>query len=182
MTKSSIRKFLTAVAVPILVAMPAVQAAGPAPGPNQPKPIEDQVRHKLVTLPYLSLFDDLSYRVDGGTVTLFGEVTEPYIKSDAEHAVKHIEGVTQVNNQIEVLPLSPMDQQIRMRTFRALFRDPSLQRYAMGTLPSIRIIVKNGNVTLTGIVSNQMDKNLAFMRANGVPGVFSVTNNLRVGS
>jgi hyperosmotically inducible protein len=157
--------------------MPALQA-----GSSQPKPIEEQVRHKLVSLPYLSLFDDLSYRVDGSTVSLFGEVTQPFIKSDAEHAVKHIEGVTQVNNQIEVLPLSPMDQQIRRQMVRALFRDPSLQRYAMGVIPSIHIIVKNGNVTLTGIVSNQMDKNLAYMRANGVPGVFSVTNNLRVGS
>jgi hyperosmotically inducible periplasmic protein len=87
-----------------------------------------------------------------------------------------------VNDQIEVLPLSPMDQEIRLREYRAIFRDPSLSRYAMGVIPSLHIIVKNGNVTLTGFVSTQMDKTLAYMRANGVPGVFSVTNNLQVGS
>jgi hyperosmotically inducible periplasmic protein len=177
MRKSSVIKFVAALAVPILLAMPAAQAKS-----GQPKSIEEQVRHKLVTQPYLTLFDDLSYRVDGGTVTLFGEVTRPILKSDAENSVKHIEGVTAVNSQIEVLPLSPMDQEIRMREYRAIFRDPSLSRYAMGVIPSLHIIVKNGNVTLTGIVSNEMDKTLAYMRANGVTGVFSVTNNLRVGS
>jgi hyperosmotically inducible protein len=150
--------------------------AGPSPKPDT---LENKVRHELVMLPYLNVFDDLSFRVDGGTVTLFGAVTRPTLKSDAQNVVKKIEGVTQVNNQIEVLPLSPFDNQIRMREYRAVFGGP-LQRYAMGTLPSIRIIVRNGNVTLTGLVSSDMDKQLAYMRANGVPGVFSVTNQLQV--
>ena len=174
---TAVSKFVAALAVPILLAVPAAQAKS-----DQPKSIPEQVRHKLVSLPYLSLFDDLSYRVDGGTVSLFGQVTQPYIKSDAENAVKHIEGVTSVNNQIEVLPLSPMDQQIRMREYRAIFRDPTLSRYSMGVIPSIHIIVKHGDVTLTGVVMNQADKELAYMRANAVPGVFKVTNNLRIGS
>lgn len=144
-----------------------------------PDTLENKVRHELVMLPRLNLFDDLSFRVDGGTVTLFGEVTQPVLKSDAFNVVKHIEGVTRVDNQIEVLPLSPMDNGIRLRTYRAVFSGP-LNRYALGTLPSIHIIVKNGNVTLTGVVSNKFDSQLAYMRANGVPGVFSVTNQLRI--
>jgi hyperosmotically inducible protein len=161
----------------MILAVPALQASS---GSNRVISLQDKVRHALVTLPYESLFDDLSYRVDGGTVSLFGQVTQPFKKSDAENAVKHIEGVTQVNNQIEVLPLSPIDEQLRVRTYRAVFRDPSLQRYALGVLPSIHIIVKNGNVKLTGIVSTEMDRNLAYMRANGVSGAFSVTNDLHV--
>ncbi len=112
--------------------------------------LSNHVRHELVTLPYFSVFDDLSYRVDGSTVTLFGEVTRPILKSSAESVVKHVEGVTQVVNNIDVLPPSPLDDQIRMRTYRAIFGYGSLQRYAMGAIPSIHIIVKNGHVTLTG--------------------------------
>ena len=145
-----------------------------------PDTIEGKVRHELLMLPYLSLFDDLSYRVDGSTVTLFGEVTEPVLKRDAENVVKRLEGVTAVNDQIEVLPLSPFDNQIRWRTYRAIFGYAPLQRYGMGALPSIHIIVKNGNVTLKGVVSSQTDKQLAYIRANGVPGVFSVTNDLQI--
>lgn len=142
--------------------------------------LDAKVRHELLMLPYLSLFDDLSYRVDGSTVTLFGEVTEPVLKSDAENVVKRIEGVTAVKSQIEVLPLSPMDNQIRWRTYRAIFGYGPLQRYALGALPSIHIVVKNGNVALKGTVANEMDKQLAYMRANAVPGVFSVTNDLQI--
>jgi hyperosmotically inducible protein len=145
-----------------------------------PDTLDAKVRHELVMLPYLTLFDDLSYRVDGSTVTLFGQVTEPVLKHDAEAVVKKIEGVSAVNDQIEVLPLSPMDNQIRWREYRAIFAYAPLQRYSMGALPSIHIIVRNGNVTLKGYVSTQMDKQLAYTRANGVPGVFSVTNDLQV--
>jgi hyperosmotically inducible protein len=149
---------------------------------NQPPQdaLANHVRHELVTLPYFSVFDDLSYRVDGSTVTLFGEVTRPILKSSAESVVKHVEGVTQVVNNIDVLPLSPLDDQIRMRTYRAIFGYGSLQRYAMGAIPSIHIIVKNGHVTLTGYVSSAMDKQLAYTRANGVSNVFSVTNELKI--
>lgn len=142
--------------------------------------LADKVRHQLVMLPYYNIFDNLAYRVDGNTVTLYGEVTRPVLKSDAEHAVKHIEGVGQVVNEIKVLPLSPFDDQIRRATYRAIFSYGGLYRYAMGANPSIHIIVDNGHVTLQGVVSNQMDKNMAGIRANGVSGVFSVKNDLRV--
>lgn len=142
--------------------------------------IENHVRHELVMLPYLNVFDDISFRVDGSTVTLFGEVTKPVLKSDAENVVKRVEGVARVQNQIEVLPLSSFDDSIRLRTARAIYGYPALQRYAMGTQPPIHIIVKNGNVTLAGFVSTDMDKQLAFMRANGVPGVFAVNNELQI--
>ena len=144
-----------------------------------PDTLEHKVRHELLMLPRFTIFDNLSFRVDGNVVTLFGEVTQPVKKIDAENAVKHLEGVTRVDNQIEVLPLSPLDNGIRVREYRALFSGP-LYRYALGTQPSIHIIVKNGNVKLVGFVSSQSDRQLANIRANGVPGVFSVTNDLQV--
>lgn len=132
-------------------------------------------------LPYYSIFDDLAFRVDGSTVTLVGAVVRPTLKSDAEGVVKHIEGVTQVNNEIEVLPPSPMDNQIRHAVARAIYGDASIgDRYGYRSLPSIHIIVKNGNVTLEGVVANEGDKNLINIRANGVPNVFKVTNNLQI--
>jgi len=142
--------------------------------------LTEQVRHELVMLPYYGIFDNLSYRVDGSTVTLFGHVTRPVLRSDAANVVKRVEGVTQVNNQIEVLPLSPMDDRIRIATARAIYGYGPLQRYSLGANPPIRIIVKNGNVTLEGIVANQFDRNVANIRASGVSGVFSVQNDLRV--
>ena len=138
------------------------------------------VRHQLVMLPYYSIFDNLAYKVDGNTVTLYGEVTRPVLKSDAERAVKHVEGVDRVVNKIDVLPLSPFDDRIRMAEYRAIFGYGPMYRYAMGSNPSIHIIVENGHVTLEGVVGNQGDKNIAGIRANGVAGVFSVTNNLQV--
>jgi len=150
-----------------------------APKSPAPDTLETKVRHELVMLPRLNIFDDLSFRVDGSTVTLFGDVTQPVKKSDAGNVVKRIEGVTRVDNEIEVLPLSPIDDQIRVREYRAIFSG-TLYRYALGTLPSIHIIVKNGNVTLVGAVSSTADSELANIRANGVPGVFGVTNQLRV--
>jgi hyperosmotically inducible periplasmic protein len=141
-----------------------------------------EVRHQLAMLPYYGVFDDLSFRVDpDGTVTLMGAVTRPTLKSDAENVVKHIEGVTKVVNQIEVLPLSSEDDRIRMAEHRAIYGDPSLAtRYGYRAIPPVHIIVKNGHVTLDGVVANQGDKDLINVRANSVPGVFSVTNNLRV--
>jgi len=147
--------------------------------PPAPQTLDQKVLHELRMLPRITIFDDLSFRVDNGVVTLFGEVTQPWKKSDAENAVKHIEGVARVDDQIEVLPLSPMDNGIRMREYRAIFSGP-LYRYALGTQPSIRIIVKNGNVKLVGVVASKQDSELAYMRANGVPGVFAVDNQLRV--
>ena len=140
-----------------------------------------EVRHELVMLPYYNLFDNLSFRVDGSKVTLLGQVTQPTLKSDAGNVVKRLEGVTQVDNEIEVLPLSPNDDRIRYAVYRAIYSAPSLStRYGYRAVPSIHIIVKNGNVSLEGVVANQADKDVANIQANGVSGVFSVTNNLRV--
>jgi hyperosmotically inducible protein len=139
-----------------------------------------EVRHELVMLPYYNVFDDLSYRVDGSKVTLFGSVTQPVLKSDAEKAVKKVEGVTQVDNQIEVLPLSPMDDGIRRAVYRAVFSKPGMEKYQLGAVPPIHIIVKNGNVKLVGVVDSEADKNLAGIAANTVSGVFKVDNELRV--
>ncbi len=148
--------------------------------PGQARLVKE-VRHELVMLPYYNVFDNLSYRVDGSKVTLMGQVTRPTLKSDAGNVVKRLEGVTQVDNQIEVLPLSPNDDQIRYAVYRAIYSFPSLStRYGYQAVPSIHIIVKNGNVTLEGVVANEADKNVANIQANGVSGVFSVTNNLRV--
>jgi hyperosmotically inducible protein len=139
-----------------------------------------EVRHELVMLPYYGVFDNLAFRVDGGTVTLLGQVTRPTLKSDAENVVKGIEGVTRVENQIQVLPLSSMDDRIRIATYRAIFSKPGLDRYAMQAVPPIHIIVDNGKVTLDGVVASEGDKDLAGVAANGVSGVFAVNNNLRV--
>lgn len=142
-----------------------------------------EVRHELIMLPYYGVFDWLQFEVQGdGTVTLLGQVTRPTLKSDAGNVVKDIEGVTKVNNQIEVLPLSPNDDRIRRAVYQSLFNFNSpIFRYGMGAVPSIHIIVKNGNVTLKGNVDNEADRNLANVRANGVLGVFSVKNELAVG-
>jgi hyperosmotically inducible protein len=139
-----------------------------------------EVRHELVMLPYYNVFDNLSFKVDGATVTLLGQVTRPTLKSDAERVVKGIEGVEKVVNQIEVLPVSPNDDRIRTTVYRAIYGQPTLQRYGLQAVPPIHIVVKNGNVTLEGVVSAEADKNVANIQAKSVPGVFGVTNNLRV--
>jgi len=141
---------------------------------------ENQVRRQLIMLPFLSVYDNLEFRVDGGKVILSGQTIRPTLKSSAANVVKRIEGVTAVENNIEVLPLSPFDDSIRVRVARAIYGYGPLQRYGLGAQPPIRIVVKNGNVTLEGAVGNEMDKNIAFIRANGVSGVFSVTNDLVV--
>lgn len=142
--------------------------------------IVKEVRHELIMLPYYSLFDDLEFSVNGSTVTLLGAVVNPVLKKDAENVTKRVEGVTQVNNQIKVLPPSPMDDQIRRRVARAIESQGSLYRYFMGAVPSIHIIVDSGHVTLKGIVDNQADETQARLAANRVPDVFSVTSNLVV--
>jgi hyperosmotically inducible protein len=141
-----------------------------------------EVRHELLMLPYYSVFDWLEFEAKpDGTVTLKGQVTRPTLKSDAENVVKQIEGVERVANQIEVLPLSSNDDRIRRAVYRALFNYGSpLFRYGMGAVPSIHIIVKNGQVTLKGMVSNQGDADIANIRARSVPGTFGVNNDLVV--
>jgi len=142
--------------------------------------LEREVRHELVTLPYYDVFDNLEYRIDGEQVTLSGQVVRPTLKSGAENVVKNIEGVEKVTNNIEVLPLSPNDDRLRIAVYRAIYGHTALQVYSIRSVPPIHIIVKNGNVTLEGVVANEGDKNIANIQANGVSGVFSVKNNLRV--
>ncbi len=143
--------------------------------------LAEQVRKELVLLPYYGMFDYLAFEIkDVDTVVLTGQVTRPALKSTAENVVRRIEAVGKVENQIEALPNSPNDDRIRIATFKAIYSKPGLDRYALRAVPPIHIIVKNGEVTLVGVVATEMDKNLAGMMANGVPDVFKVTNNLRV--
>jgi hyperosmotically inducible protein len=133
-------------------------------------------------LPRIDVFDNITYRVDGHTVVLSGQVTQPIVKDDAGKALRGIEGIERVDNQIEVLPLSPNDDRLRLALYRAIYGFAALNRYALPVVKPIRIIVKNGRVTLEGVVATKGDKDIAGIRANGVHGVFSVTNNLQVES
>ena len=142
--------------------------------------LTEQVRHRLAMLPWYSVFDNLEYRVKGDTVTLLGQVTRPVIKNEAESSVKGIAGVKVVDNQIEVLPPSPFDDQVRRKEYRSIYSFGPLEPYALGVNPGIHIIVKGGNVTLEGVVRTQADKDAANIRARSVAGVFAVKNNLRV--
>jgi len=163
-----------------LLTLPALTVAQDQPSARSQERIIKEVRHELLMLPYVTVFDYLAYKVDGFTVTLIGQVTKPSNKSDAENVVKRIEGVEKVDNQIEVLPPSGMDDRLRQHLYRAIYGFSALQRYALGVQKPIRIIVKNGHVTLQGVVDSQADKNLVGIRANGVSGIFSVDNNLQV--
>jgi hyperosmotically inducible periplasmic protein len=184
--RKEFRALLVAVLMSAQLAVLPNGQASPLPrseNQNEPKPqqaLMKEVRHVLVMLPYYSVFDNLAYRVDGDRVILEGQVVRPSIKSDAEAAVKSVSGVSSVVNNIEVLPPSPMDDQLRRALYRAIYGEPALSRYGFSAVASIHIIVKNGNVTLEGVVDSDADKNLANLRANGVPNVFSVKNNLQV--
>ena len=159
----------------------SLSAQNAVPSERGMQRIEKQVRHELNMLPYVNAFDYMSFTVDeDNNVTLMGEVTNPTLKSDAGNVVKRIEGVEHVDNQIKLLPVSFFDNGLRVRLFRTIYGYPVLQRYALGVNKPIRIIVNNGHVTLIGYVDNQADKNIAGIRANGVPGVFSVDNQLEV--
>jgi hyperosmotically inducible protein len=161
----------------------ALATPGFAQRPISPKGIERiqrEVRHEILMLPYFGVFDYIAFKVDNSTVTLLGQVTRPTLKSDAEKVVKDIEGVEKVDNQIDVLPPSPADDRIRLALFRAIYDFPSLQRYALPVVKPIRIIVKNGRVSLEGVVDNEADKNTVGIRANSVPGIFEVKNDLQV--
>ena len=154
-----------------------------------PSPTDDSLRLALYRAIYgypalekyaLGVQKPIRIIVKNGHVTLLGQVVRPSLKSDAENTVKHIEGVERVDNQIKVLPTSPMDDRLRLALYHAIYGDPALERYALGVQKPIRIIVNNGHVTLEGAVDNDGDRNIAGLRANGVPGIFSVTNNLQV--
>lgn len=176
--KPTMNRIRLGLAVLLLAAPALVQAA--TSGSSAPPVLEQKVRHELLMLPYYNVFDNLEYKVEGNTVTLAGQVVFPTLRNDALAVVRHIPGVATVVDKIEVLPPSFMDNQIRWAEWRAIYRQSALSRYAMGAVPAIHIIVDRGHVTLEGAVISQFDKTVAGIRANGVPNVFSVTNNLRV--
>ena len=165
---------------------PNTQSASPSTqnAPLSQKGIDrivKEVHHELVMLPFYGVFDNLAYKVSpDGTVTLLGQVSRPTLKSDAANVVKRIEGVERVDNQIKVLPASPNDDRIRRAAYRAIYGNDVLSQYALRAVPPIHIIVENGNVTLEGVVARQMDKQIAEMQTKSLPGVFSVTDNLKV--
>ncbi len=139
-----------------------------------------QIRKTLVTLPFYGVFDHLAYSYEDGVVTLYGQVVRPTTRSAAERSVARLPGVEQVINRIEVLPLSSFDDQIRLATFRAIYRQPGLDWLAIQAVPPIHIIVNRSHVTLEGIAPTSGDATRAYLAASSVPNVFSVTNNLRV--
>ena len=160
----------------LMLAIPVFLIAGDKPV----KDLSERVRHELVMLPFLGVFDHLTFQVEGDKVILAGQVNRPTLRTSAERVVMNVAGVSTVSNQIEVLPLSPFDDQVRLATLRSIYSFPALQRYGLGVVPGIHILVKNGNVTLAGVVANQADAQLAYLRAMQVPGVFSVSNQLMV--
>jgi hyperosmotically inducible protein len=150
--------------------------------PNAQNPgLVEKVRHSLLMLPYYSVFDELAFTIDGSNVVLTGEVTRPILKSEAEKAVRDVSGVSNVTDKIEVLPLSKMDDSIRIATYRAIFSMPGFEKYADQTVSPIRIIVKNGNISLDGVVATNFDRTMAETAARRVPFAFSVTDNLAIG-
>lgn len=166
--------------VAVLAIGASALAAAPTNSPQDDARTSNKIRKELVTLPYYGVFDNLAYKIDGSTVTLYGQVVDAVTRKDAENRIKRIAGVEQVVNNIQVLPVSGIDNSIRVRTYRAIARTGGLYRYFMGTNPSLHIIVSRGHVTLEGVVSDRGDSQLAYMAANQVTGVFGVTNNLRV--
>ena len=170
---------LSAVVAGVMATAPLVSASLPA-GATEQERLVDKIRHELVTLPFYGVFDQMSFSLDGRKVILTGQVTRPTLQSSAANVVRRIAGVENVENRIEVLPLSPFDDRLRLSLYRTIFGQASLGRYTLGAIPSVHILVKNGNVILTGVVMNEMDKNLAGLFANQVAGVFSVTNQLVV--
>lgn len=170
--------FATAILALMILAVPSL--ANPADKASDYDKTIKKIRKELVTLPFYSVFDNLSFKFEDGTVTLYGQVARPSLKGDAKRVVQKVAGVEEVVNKIEVLPLSNFDDRIRLATFRAIYRQPGLDRLSLQAVPPIHIIVKNGNVTLEGVVPTKGDATRAFIAANGVFGVFSVTNNLRI--
>jgi hyperosmotically inducible protein len=169
--------------VAVVLAMTALAATAQRDASQQAvERIQKEVRHEILMLPYFDVFDNITFKVEGYDVTLSGQVVRPTLKTDAERVVEAIEGVEKVDNQIEVLPVSPNDDRIRVRAFRAIYGYSALQRYALPVIKPVRIIVKNGDITLEGVVDSEAGKNLVNMRARGVSDAFSVTNNLMVAS
>ncbi len=143
--------------------------------------LQAKVQHELIMLPYYGVFDDIRFQVEGSTVTLTGEVRRPIVKTDAEHAVANLGEVKKVINQIEVLPLSPTDDALRRTMYRAVYSQSGFEKYANQAVKPIRIIVRNGNVRLVGVVGSELEKIMAGTAARNVPFAFSVTNELTIG-
>lgn len=179
-TMNTLKNLIFTIIAVFAISASGVFAASPVKNDEpQLSKTEKKVRKELISASWDGVFDNLAFQVNGNTVTLYGQVYRPTTRSRAENFVKDIDGIEQVINKIEVLPLSPFDDRIRVQAVRSVNGMAGLYRYLQGTNPSLRIIVKNGHVTLEGMVSNETDKRLAFFAVNGIPGVFSVTNNLR---
>lgn len=184
--RTKFTKTLIVFGLTLLLGWPAAAYSAQLKSPQsraerQTAALKKEVRHQLVTMPYYSVFDWLEAQVTpDGKVTLMGYVTQPTVKSDAESRVKRLEAATGVVNKIEVLPLSTFDDQLRISLYRAVYGSEPLFKYALQAVGPIHIIVKNGHVTLKGIVASQSDSQLAYMAANSVPGVFDVKNELQI--
>jgi osmotically-inducible protein OsmY len=166
---------------PVAKLSPASETAAGVPS-KAAMSLEQRVRSELLRLPYYGVFDHLAFRVDGDQVSLSGHVSWPTLKNDAERAARSVEGVTAVTSNIEVLPVSSHDDRIRLAAYRAIYGNSTLARYRLNPHPPIRIIVENGHVMLKGVVGSEIDRTIAHMQANSVPGAFSVTNHLQIGS
>jgi hyperosmotically inducible protein len=159
----------------------ALAGTGPLALPQSDDAIVKEVRHEILLYPHYTIFDNITFRVNQGKVELMGAVTEPYKKSDLGKTVEQLPGVSGVRNELEVLPLSNMDNRLRLEIARAIYRDPSLSTLGFQALPPIHIIVDNGHVTLEGVVNTELEKQVAGMRASSTGLSFgSVTNNLQV--
>lgn len=179
-TMNTLKNLIFTVIAVFAISISGAFAASPVKNDKQQlTQVERKVRKELISASWDGVFDNLAFEVSGSTVTLYGQVYRPITRSRAEKFVKDVDGITQVINKIEVLPLSGFDDRIRSQAVRSINDSAGLYRYLQGTNPSLRIIVRNGHVTLEGVVSNATDKRLAFFAVNGIPGVFSVTNNLR---
>jgi hyperosmotically inducible protein len=184
MKNRNLRQFLIVAGILLLTSLTQISMAsipGASKGNQQTRSLQENVQHALRMLPYYGVFDEITFSVDGDMVTLAGEVVRPILKSDAEHAVANVAGVKQVVNDIEVLPLSPADDSLRLRIYRAVYLQPGFEKYANQAVQPIRIIVRNGNVRLIGVVGTQLDRVLAGMAARNVPFAFSVANDLAIG-
>ena len=187
MHRAICRTFAPLLAIGLVLATPSLRAQHPPalkPALAAPKAEESQlsheIRHQLIVLPYYSVFDYITFVLDGDKVTLTGYVLRPTLRANAEAAVKSLEGVSSVKNLIEILPKSSTDDDSRRAVYRAIFEDSALQRYAASEVPVIHIILRNGEVTLQGAVSTEAEKNLATTRASGVSGISAIKNNISI--
>jgi hyperosmotically inducible periplasmic protein len=184
MKNRNLRQILIVAGILLLASLTQISMAsipGASKASQQTRSLQENVQHALRMLPYYGVFDEIRFSVDGDTVTLAGEVVRPILKSDAEHAVANVAGVKKVVNDLEILPLSPADDALRLRLYRAVYLQPGFERYAIQAVQPIRIIVRNGDVKLIGVVGSPLDRALAGAAARNVPFAFSVTNDLAIG-